>query len=172
LIRAFIAIELDDTTLAVAKDAQRALGDLAARKLAPETLHLTLKFLGDVPEETARAELDAMTIAKAPPLGTGTLDAFPSASRGKIIIIACSDPSGGIAALGKGDPKFHPHVTIARAKKPVDRRRRSPMAIDVRKIAAKFGTRECGTPKRVVLFRSELSRTGAKHFEIASKAFL
>ena len=162
MIRAFIAIELDETTLAVAKDAQRALDDLAVRKLAPETLHLTLKFLGDVEEEAARAELAALVIETAPPFGTGTLDAFPSASRGKIVIVSCSDPSGGIAALGKGDPKFHPHITIARAKKPVD----------VRKIAAKLGTRELGTPKRVVLFRSELSQGGAKHFEIASRSFV
>ena len=162
MIRAFIAIELDEATLAVAKDAQRALGDLAARKLAPETLHLTLKFLGDVDEETARKELDALAIKAAPPFGVGTIDAFPSAARGKIVILACSDPSGGIAALGKGDPKFHPHVTIARAKKPVD----------VRKIAAKFGARECGTPKRVVLFKSELSSAGAKHFELAARSFV
>jgi 2'-5' RNA ligase len=161
LIRAFIAIELDGVTLAVAKDAQRAIGDLAARKLAPETLHLTLKFLGDVEEETARAELDALVIKAAPPFGVGTIDAFPSASRGKIVIVSCSDPSGEIGVLGKGDPKFHPHVTIARAKKPVD----------VRKIAERFGSRTCGTPKRVLLFRSELSSAGAKHFEIAARAF-
>lgn len=161
MIRAFIAIELDDVTLAVAKDAQRALGDLAARKLAPETLHLTLKFLGDVDEETARKELDALAIKTAPPFGAGTIDAFPSASRGKIVIVSCSDPSGEIAVLGKGDPKFHPHITIARAKTPVD----------VRKIAARFGSRECGTPSRVVLFESELSPQGAKHFEIAARRF-
>jgi len=161
LIRAFIAIELDETTHAVATDAQRALGDLPARKLAPETLHLTLKFLGDVGEETAHAELAALVIKTAPPFGTGTIDAFPSASRGKIVIVSCSDPSGEIAVLAKGDPKFHPHVTIARAKKP----------IDVRKVAARFGTRECGTPKRVVLFRSELSSAGAKHFELAARTF-
>jgi 2'-5' RNA ligase len=162
LIRAFIAIELDEITLAVAKDAQRALGDLAARKLAPETLHLTLKFLGDVEEETARKELGALVIKTAPPFGGGTIDAFPSASRGKIVIVSCSDPSGEISVLGKGDPKFHPHVTIARAKKP----------IDVRKVAEKFGSRECGTPKRVVLFRSELSASGAKHFELAARPFV
>ena len=153
MIRAFIALELDDATLAVAKDAQRALGDLAARKLSPETLHLTLKFLGDVEEETARRELAALAVDTAPPFGEGTLDAFPSASRGKVVIVSCSDPSGGIAALGQGDPMFHPHVTIARAKTPVD----------IRAIATRFGSRACGTPKRVVLFRSELSQTGAKH---------
>ena len=163
MIRAFIAIELDETTLAVAKDAQRALGDLAARKVAPETLHLTLKFLGDVDERTAGEELDLLAMGAAPPFGAGTIDAFPSAARGKIVILSCSDPSGGITALGKtGDPRFHPHVTIARAKTPVD----------VRKIAARFGTRECGTPSRVVLFRSELSATGAKHFEIAARKFV
>ena len=161
MIRAFIAIELDDTTLAVAKDAQRAVGDLAVRKLAPETLHLTLKFLDDVDEATARSELGALDVRAAPPFGAGTIDAFPSSSRGKIVIVSCSDPSGEIAVLGKGDPKFHPHVTLARSKKPVD----------VRKIAAAFGSRACGTPKRIVLFRSELSASGAKHFEIASRAF-
>ena len=161
MIRAFIAIELDPTTLAVAKDARAALGDLPARKLAPETLHLTLKFLGDVDEETARRELAALVVKTAPPFGAGTIDAFPSASRGKIVIVSCSDPSGEIAVLGKTDPKFHPHITIARAKSPVD----------VRQIAERFGTRALGTPTRVVLFRSELSSTGANHFELAARPF-
>lgn len=161
MIRAFIAIELDAATLAVAKDAQRALGDLEVRKLAPETLHLTLKFLGDVDERTAGEELDALSIRSAPPLGVGTIDAFPSASRGKIVVVSCSDPSGEVAVLGKGETKFHPHITIARAKK----------TVDVRTIAARFGSRELGTPARVVLFRSELSQTGAKHFEIAARPF-
>ena len=161
MIRAFIALELDPTTLAVALAARAALGDLPARKLAPSTLHLTLHFLGDVEEETARRSLAALPIGIAPPFGTATLDAFPSPSRGKIVIVSCTDPTGGIAALAKTDPKFHPHITIARAKSP----------IDIRERAARFAVRECGTPTKVVLFRSEHSSSGATHFELASRPF-
>jgi 2'-5' RNA ligase len=175
LIRAFLAIELDDATRELALQAQRTLGD-SARKLPAESLHITIKFLGDVEDAAARATFDALVLpSSSAPLGAAKLDAFPSAARGKIIVLSCDDPSGEIAALAaraeeaafthagvaREERKFHAHVTLARSKTPVD----------IRKIATRFGTRPCGQPNRVVLYRSELGQSGARHTELAARSF-
>ncbi len=177
--RCFIALELDAQTLAVAADAQRAIDPLGARKTKPESLHITIKFLGDVEPDVARSVLGVLHEfafgKKAPSLGSAHIDAFPTPARGKIVVLACQDPSGTIAAIAKRaedaalelaavpreDRAFRPHVTLARARAPVD----------VRKITKSFGERPCGHGTRIVLFESELLPEGPRYTELAAHLF-
>ncbi len=176
--RCFLALELDPTTLAVAADAQRALDPLGARKTKPDSLHITIKFLGDVDVDAAKlvlAELAVFAGRAAPELGICRVDAFPSPARGKIVVLSCADPAGTAAAIAKRadeaaeklagvareDRAFHAHVTLARSRTPCD----------VRPIAKRFGERAGGRATRVVLFESELLPTGPRYTELGAHDF-
>ncbi len=176
--RCFIALELDDATRALAVEAQRVIDSLGLRKTAEGSLHVTIKFLGDVEPEIAKrvlGELAPLAASSAPPLGNTRIDAFPSAERGKIVVLSCADPSGNVAAIAKRadeaaeaianvpreDRPFHAHVTLARSRTPRD----------VRPIVKRFGERAGGHATRVVLFESELLPTGPRYTELGSHRF-
>jgi RNA 2',3'-cyclic 3'-phosphodiesterase len=178
LSRCFLALELDDATRALALEAQRAIEPLGLRKTAEGALHVTIKFLGEVDPEVARrvlGELAPLAAKSAPPLGTTRIDAFPSAARGKIVVLSCADPSGNVAAIAKRadeaaeaiasvpreDRAFHAHVTLARSRTPRD----------VRAVAERFGERAGGQPTRLVLFESELLPGGPRYTELGAHRF-
>src|SRR5574341_2282955 len=89
LIRAFIAIDLDDATKralgALQSKLKQELGTNAVRWVAPANIHLTLKFLGDV-DATKVAALEraaAEACAGIPPfvLRLSGVGAFPNVTR-------------------------------------------------------------------------------------------
>ena len=135
-IRTFIAVELSPRVL------QRA-GDLIARLSAaeakinwvrPEQMHLTLKFLGDVPDtETPDiCRVVSQVAAQFEPFeiicrGAG---AFPNRERPRTLWIGIQDGAEELKALqaaldealkkelgyAKEPRGFHPHLTIGRVK--------------------------------------------------------
>lgn len=127
--RLFIAIDVPDALV-------RSLGDLdpnlrGVRWLPPEQLHLTLSFLGDVPEETdvrLRERLNAIRFSAffLPLTGMG---AFPGKGRPSVIWIGVGLGHPHLfqlhkhvqdAALAAGlEPDlrpWHPHITLARCR--------------------------------------------------------
>ena len=144
--------------------------------VAPENLHITLKFLGGV--EEARL---GKVVAALEPAATGSafdvavrgLGAFPTPTRPRVIW-AGTAPAGAFVALGQtvdramaalGFPPetrpFSPHVTLGRVREP----RRDPALAAVLEAAATraFGTLAVG---RISLMRSDLSPRGARHTEL------
>jgi RNA 2',3'-cyclic 3'-phosphodiesterase len=152
-------------------------GDVAW--VAAGNLHLTLKFLGQVPDERIDAIVGAATHAttgasafEARVCGLG---AFPSATRPRVVWASVSE--GGAAMIdlaGRVDHAlvrlgfpaesrpYSPHVTLGRVRQPG----RNP------ELAAALGSaaeREFGRLRvtGASLMRSELSRGGARYTELA-----
>ena len=109
-IRAFIALELDDFLRRAAAGVAAALrkrpdGD-GVRWVRQETLHVTLRFLGDtdpaaVPELAARVGEQLAAVAPFA-LRLGRLGAFPSPRRPRVIVLHLEpeEPLVGLAPVG------------------------------------------------------------------------
>ncbi len=174
-MRAFVAIELSGEvreSLAALRERFRKTGAKASW-VKTENLHLTLRFLGDVPEpDLARlGGLMENACAAYPPLrlaarGTGV---FPNARRPNVLWVGLETLEGDLGALQSaleptvravGLPpdkkRFHPHVTLARLK---DHRRLGSLP-DLLEETAAFDGGEF-TAGAVSLFHSELTGGGA-----------
>jgi 2'-5' RNA ligase len=120
-----------------AEELRRAAGSAAGglRWVDPENVHLTLQFLGAVPEERVAAVLAAVAevAAAGRPLGLEVKGAggFPSARRPRVVWLGVEGDvpalAGLAAALGArlgplGFPPeeraFSPHLTLARSRDP------------------------------------------------------
>jgi 2'-5' RNA ligase len=138
--RCFVAVPVDDALRrrlepAVAK--WRGRPDLARLRWAdPVGWHVTLAFLGSTdPARVEHVAEAARTVAAghhAIRLATGGVGAFPTARRARVAWYGVTDPGelrtiAEALALALGLPRpdaFHPHVTLARARRePIDARR-------------------------------------------------
>ena len=133
-IRSFIAIDLTDdlrSRLARLEASLQAGGRFRAKWVKPESIHLTLKFLGDVAADKITAIGDALTEAAQgiPPfnLEVGELGAFPNLSRTQVVWVGISGEMDklellrerietNLELLGFAPEKraFRPHLTVAR----------------------------------------------------------
>jgi 2'-5' RNA ligase len=140
----------------------------AVRWVNPEGLHLTLRFLGNVPTDripeladALRARLDSVEPFA---IKLGGPEPFPAPRRPKVVVLGCSpaDPVAELAArmeelaVELGFPperrKFKAHLTLGRL-----RSRRMP-ALDIpAPEPAEWAV------DRVVLFKSELAHDGARY---------
>jgi len=150
--------------------------------VAPENLHLTLKFLGSVDETGLAALTSALTSAVT---GLAAFDAevrglgaFPTPTRPRVVWagIAAGAPAlvdvagrveAALAALGfpPDERPFSPHVTLGRVRQPG----RAPALAGALAAGAgrAFGRTRVG---RVSLMRSDLSPRGARYTELAGGA--
>jgi 2'-5' RNA ligase len=142
-IRAFVALplpqQLRPALLQLAERiVSRASGSpSSARATRPDSLHLTLKFLGDVAPgqvQYFRAELHAAARDSSPiETWLEACVAFPTVHRARVIVAALDDRQAKLAALAErfqragvsvGVPAetrpFRPHVTLVRLKRPCD----------------------------------------------------
>lgn len=191
MIRAFIAVELDPalrTGIAGTQDRlRRALGktipDARVQWVRPESIHLTLKFLGAVEErrvsEIADAVGHALSGHPSMTLEVGGLGVFPDLQRPRVLWMGLSGPepaSGhpqGVAVLAAAvdralvtigflpeDRPFSPHLTLARIK---DRGREMGKALQ------ELGWLDAPQPagslhvRSVSLMKSDLHPSGAVH---------
>ena len=137
-IRTFIAVELDEELKDNLRHMQRGLAEQVAprsiRWVRPEGVHLTLKFLGDTPEDKVGAIQNALVQAAATvapfAFTVGGLGCFPSTRRPRVVWVGLSEPTGTLAALRNavethvaplGFPTekrpFHPHLTLGRVQR-------------------------------------------------------
>ena len=167
--RLFVAIDLPEET----KDEVLRLRqhDLPpGRWTRREALHLTLHFIGDVPEAVARAYQRALAEVNEPSfdMRIAGVGQFPTEARPRVIWAGVENTpalrivheSVGAALESEGfireRRRFHPHITLMRFKKPLRR------GLASRWIAAHLDFYvEPFRVARFVLYESELKPTGA-----------
>ena len=181
LMRCFVAIELPKEVrdgLAGLQERLHSLGR-AVRWTRVEQIHLTLKFLGEVPDEKVPAVCDAATAvaARYGPLdlevaGTGC---FPPSGPARIVWAGIANPPPALidcqqaceqayAELGfkPEKRKYHPHLTVGRVRDTRDTR-------DIRAAVEGEAAFSAGgfVAQELVLFQSILRPTGATYIVIA-----
>jgi RNA 2',3'-cyclic 3'-phosphodiesterase len=135
-MRAFVAVFPPPEVRSALIDAARALPTDAFRLTAPERVHLTLKFLGEVPPGDLprlipvleRIGRDGTTFDAS----TSGLGVFPSARRARILWAGIGEGSEELVSLARTverllepegfvpeDKPFVPHLTLGRARRPV-----------------------------------------------------
>jgi 2'-5' RNA ligase len=137
--------------------------------------HITLQFLGPVPDPVALAESVAESFRRAAPfsLVLGGAGAFPSARKGSVLWIGVDRGSEALADVAArvmhateplgfepDDRPYRPHLTLARARRPQDLRE-LVAALDACEVSPHW------TVDDVVLFDSETNADGAVHVEQA-----
>jgi 2'-5' RNA ligase len=144
--------------------------------VAPDNLHITLKFLGSLDEARLAdvvATIASVVTTPAFDVLLRGLGAFPAPARPRVIWAGAADApaftdlatalEGGFAGLGfpPEERGFTPHVTLGRVREP----RRDPALAAMLCAAA---TRPFGTLRvaRVSLMRSDLSPRGARYTEL------
>ncbi|MCU4655085.1 RNA 2',3'-cyclic phosphodiesterase [Roseibacterium sp. SDUM158016] len=173
-MRAFLALTVpEDTADAMARVQSRLP---TGRAVPEENLHLTLAFLGDVPETVLTALDEELSAIRLPParvdfLGLGT---FAEMERGLIFAEVRPDPDLAalqskverIARLAGADlprRRFRPHVTLMRANRQPkgEARDRMALALGMPVEIPGFVARD------LVLYASTLGPAGARHDELA-----
>jgi 2'-5' RNA ligase len=178
----FIAIDPDDT-------ARRALSQLVrrvahalpkARAVAPETLHLTLAFLGELNDEGVAEAIAAAgeVAASVGPfaLATGHIGVFGPEHASRVIWVALGGELGRLHALQRrlthaldtrGVPRdtkpFAPHLTLARLNASPDERA-ALQFIQLRNEPSRAASWQVDG---IRVMRSDLAPTGARHTPLA-----
>ncbi|MCS7261151.1 MAG: RNA 2',3'-cyclic phosphodiesterase, partial [Anaerolineae bacterium] len=180
VIRSFVALELNAAARHALTILQR---DLAARMppqsirwVAPESLHVTLQFLGEVPAEKIAPIIEALrcvcTDIPAFSFDLVSLGVFPNPRRPRIVWVGVHEPQGVLATLHQkigqalsplGFPPeeraFTPHLTVGRAA-----RHASPA--DLQKVGEQIAKLDVGLietvpVEHIVLMKSDLRPDGA-----------
>jgi len=174
-VRTFVAVEISSESR---KAAVRLIGRLRSagadvKWVTPENLHLTLKFLGNVPAERL-AEVCNVAEQAASAHAPFTLEmrgagAFPNPSRPRVIWLGTQAGSQQLTALAEAMEKrfeklgfrrearrFHPHLTLGRV------RRSGPAIGALARLLAEHADFDAGQCEiqQVVVFSSQLTRNG------------
>jgi len=181
-IRAFIAVPLPGALLEQLADLQsrleRRIPPRSVRWVRPESIHLTLKFLGDTPTERLPGIKQALAVvARSAPVCTftvGEVGCFPNTRRPRVVWVGVQEPTGRLAVLqdaieevmapfgyepeGRG---FTPHLTLGRMGRKTSRG-------DAARVGEIVAATEVGQLAEVVadrfeLIRSVLKPTGAEY---------
>jgi 2'-5' RNA ligase len=185
-LRLFIAVELPEDWLAALARVQEALrkaGLDALRWTRPEGIHLTLKFLGEVPEERLEEIRRAMTraAAQAQPfaLRLGQLGAFGAPQRPRVLWAGIAGDLEALTHLWRaleaeitplGFPQernaFAPHLTLARVPEHAQRDMAKALAEVLPRIALpELSPLDVG---EIALMRSLLGPGGARYQRLAA----
>src|SRR4051794_12295959 len=180
-VRLFVALDLpEEMREGIEAWGGEALVDPALRPVAPESLHITLAFLGQRPEEEVERVAAAIADRAGPAPWVELLDPVGRPPRGRARLFALPVLSPGTEALQAGvsqglgeaglyQPEkrsFWPHVTVARVR-PESRGSRRPAVVAEAPGELPAGLREARVCRRMTLYRSELKPTGARYVPLA-----
>jgi 2'-5' RNA ligase len=138
-MRLFAAIELDEPARAAIAEEQRRLAELlrghrasVPRLVSAEHIHLTLVFIGEVPDDRAKTIVGAAAAPfDLPPFGVGFggIGAFPPRGAPRVLWLGLADGAPAVVELQEvvasrlehvGVPReqrpYHPHLTLGRWK--------------------------------------------------------
>ena len=182
MIRAFIAIDVPQDVKNHLGSVSDALGslDLDARLAPVSSIHLTLRFLGNVEESRVSGLGDAILrcARQVPPfpLAVRNLGAFPTRKRPRIVWAGVTGDGGlerlhrvlglELQKLGfdRERKKFRPHLTLLRLKSSRNRKRLS-------RFLDQEGDRTRPVPfcvRQIHLYESRLHSRGARHLKLAT----
>jgi RNA 2',3'-cyclic 3'-phosphodiesterase len=183
-VRLFVALDIPDAVRAALSELSDQLKRVCpnARWVRLEGVHITLKFIGEVPSEQAEDIRRALhNIPSFSPIEVrfAGLGFFPSARRPRVFWagVEASPQLAAMAAaiemklepLGIPPEKrpFHPHLTLARLETP-ERMQALSAAVEA------LGTPEFGreTFKEFHLYQSVLKRSGAEYTRLVTYPFL
>ena len=183
-VRLFVAI---DVGAEVAAELGRLIERLRpqapnAKWVAPENVHVTLSFLGNVSDELLPSVERTVTevAARHPPhvLRVHTGGAFGSRKRPRVLwvgiegevdrlVAAQGDLAEALRPLGFEPEQraFKPHLTLARARDPGGDAALASCAAELAEV-------DCGQARidALVLYRSDLSRSGPRYTALARPA--
>jgi len=178
-LRAFLAVPLPEARRRQLEQLQRELAAALPRVRwsAPETIHLTLRFFGDVPEESLEKITDVVLSVgrsfapfQAELKGIGV---FPSPARPRVIWLgvtgapalaqlhAALDRSLRLAGWPGEERPFSPHLTLGRARERL---------ILPATVLERYREAGCGPlpVEQLVLYESRLRPAGAIHLPLAT----
>lgn len=180
--RIFIAIELPSHVRKRIADNVDRLRDSVPHARASwsreDNLHLTLKFLGDIPvtdvdKLSAAASIAASRVEPFEIVVAGC-GAFPPNGQPRVLWIGIEDPSGKLAELhatledecakasfAREPRPFRPHLTLARIRKPHGSRQLAQLHKETGFNPVSVRVSE------LCVFRSELLREGSRHTVIS-----
>jgi 2'-5' RNA ligase len=175
-MRLFIAIELPNEIRTQLMELQRVLRPLAtgAKWVAPESIHVTLKFLGEVPEKRVNQIDSALAGLSWKPftIAVHGVGFFPGARSPRVFWAGMDAPTmqGLTEALDtRMEPlgferekrAFRPHITLARAKT-------SRLDAELVTASAAFAERRFGSfvADRIYLVQSTLKPSGSVYTTI------
>ena len=148
--------------------------------MAPENVHLTLKFLGSCPDE--QLELiegklrDGLSGCPAFASRTNVFGAFPSPKKARVLWLGMEEGpdferlyghvEGSMTAIGfKAEERtFRPHITLARLKR--------PGRVDIEALGSKIDSGHVVQVGEVTLFASYLSQKGPVYEAVAKVALM
>lgn len=173
-LRTFVAVEINE-------EIRKGLSDLITRLktsgagvkwVAPENIHITLKFLGYIEDTQVAAVSDHIRKAAAPinafTVAIKHLGAFPNTKRPRVIFVVAHEKGNNLATIysrlddsltelgiEKDGREFKPHLTIGRVKSPKNLTALMD-AMDPLKVSS-FGQQ---VVESVALMQSDLKPTG------------
>ncbi|HEY3246017.1 MAG TPA: RNA 2',3'-cyclic phosphodiesterase [Phycisphaerae bacterium] len=179
-MRLFVAVELDEPAREFLQRAQRLLAgfDALVRWARCEQMHLTLKFLGNVPDDGVVAACDAVrrAVAGLPPfeMTLGGFGCFPESGRARVLWSRIDEPSGTLLTaqrrldeeffpLGFAPEKraYTPHITLGRIRADTSRGA-------LRGAVADLPAGSVVQPvSEIVMMQSVLMRSGAVYTPVA-----
>jgi RNA 2',3'-cyclic 3'-phosphodiesterase len=183
--RVFCAIGLPENTrrlvLQHITDLRAAATDAKASWARDGNLHLTLKFLGEIPRSSVTCFSNAVSqaVAELAPFSIqlGHTGVFPKRGEPRVLWIGVNDISGKLSELHarledeslkagfeKEKRAFHPHLTIARL-----RRRQHASELAQAHLQMTFEPVEILVNELLVI-RSELSSAGSKYTVVSRHA--
>ncbi|MFO7839055.1 MAG: RNA 2',3'-cyclic phosphodiesterase [Desulfosalsimonadaceae bacterium] len=181
-LRAFVAIPLPEDVAGLLGEIQSGLQkeNWPVKWVRPESIHLTLKFLGDIPESEVEQIVSAMQTAVrqfAPlTLSAAGLGAFPSVKRPRVLWCGIGGESHVLARLHAGldeqlarqlgiekeGKAFKGHLTLGRVKGKI-----KPDAVVEAVTSYGDVTSRAFVADSLCLYRSELKPGGAVYTELA-----
>jgi len=180
-IRSFLAVNLPVPLIEQVRSLQDQLRDRARSSevkvawVPPPNMHVTVKFLGDIPQESAlviRDQLQPVLEGRgAIQLDVGGLGVFPSIQKPRVLWVGVQSTGDALGTLaGEIDSRleqlgfepesrpFHAHLTLGRVKQG-----QAPDLLEGLEDAS-FG--QCSIHE-VVLYKSVLQRAGAEYTAMA-----
>lgn len=179
--RLFVALDLPEGLRdGIVAWGRRELGDPALRAVPPESLHITLAFLGYAPEQEVGplGEVVRGLETAAPEVRLGEVVAKPNAKRVRLFALPVEAP--GAIELQAGlqaelvarrlyEPEkrpFWPHVTVARVRAEGKGTKR-PRRVERLPGGLPRALLQPTVCRRVTLYRSELKPSGAEYSPLA-----
>lgn len=187
-MRLFVAIDPDD---AIRTRVARFLEDVRgfapeARWVSPESLHVTLKFIGEQQEDKVELIKSALRTIQAAAfdLNFRGCGYFPTARSARIFWIgleaeenlsslaAAVDEGLGQCGIPKEEHKFNPHLTLARSRESRATRKEEISRSSFQQLQQKLEAIPCPelgrmTAREFSLYRSQLAPSGSRYTKLA-----